>query len=104
MDWAKTSLLIVLIILLLLLNLLKILLKPLWRFLLGSRLPVIVRTPEERFQGLDKLGYDFGENYLRWSQRWKLKLALERTIAKKRGKAEFSTRCRGIVNASSLMP
>ena len=65
MDWAKTSLLIFLIILLLLINLLKILLKPLWRFLLGSRLPVIVRTPEERFQGLDKLGYDFRENYLR---------------------------------------
>ena len=65
MGWPKTSLLIFLIILLILINLLKILLKPLWRFLLGSRLPLIVRTPAERFEGLDKLGYDFKENYLR---------------------------------------
>lgn len=66
MDWANTILLIVLIILLIPINLLKILLKPLWRFLLGSRLPMIVRTPAERFEGLDKLGYEFKENYLRW--------------------------------------
>ena len=65
MGWAKTSLLIFLILLLILINLLKILLKPLWRFLLGSRLPLIVRTPAERFEGLDRLGYDFKENYLR---------------------------------------
>ena len=69
MGGGKTSLLIFLIILLILLNLLKILLKPLWRFLLGSRLPLIVRTPAERFAGLEKLGYDFRENFLRFAKR-----------------------------------
>lgn len=29
-----------------------------------SRVPVVVRTPEERFAGLDKLGYNFAPNYL----------------------------------------
>ena len=65
MGWAKTSILSLIIVLLILINLIKILLKPLWRFLLGSRVPVIVRTPEDRFEGLAKLGYDFKENYLR---------------------------------------
>ena len=45
-------------------NLVKIILKPIWRFLLGSRMPVVVRTPEERFEGLDRLGYNFQPNYL----------------------------------------
>ena len=65
MNGTKTLILSLLIIFLIIINLLKILLKPIWRLLLGSRVPVIVRTPQDRFEGLAKLGYDFKENYLR---------------------------------------
>ena len=64
MPWWKVGLLFLLVILLILLNLIKYILKPIWRFLLGSRVPVVVRTPEERFDNLDKLGYNFQPNYL----------------------------------------
>jgi len=64
MPWWKVGLLFLLVIILILLNLIKYILKPIWRFLLGSRVPVVVRTPEERFENLDKLGYNFQPNYL----------------------------------------
>ena len=57
--------LLILIILCLLLNIVKIILKPVWRLLMGSRVPVVVRTPEDRFEGIEKLGYNFQPNYLR---------------------------------------
>jgi hypothetical protein len=57
--------LLCLIILSLLLNIVKIILKPVWRLLMGSRVPVVVRTPEDRFEGIEKLGYNFQPNYLR---------------------------------------
>ena len=65
MNGTKTLILSLLIVFLILTNLIKILLKPIWRLLLGSRVPVIVRTPQDRFEGLAKLGYDFKENYFR---------------------------------------
>ena len=54
------------ILLSLVLNLVKIVLKPVWRILMGSRVPVVVRTPEDRFNGLEKVGYNFAPNYLRF--------------------------------------
>ena len=62
---AISAVLIYLVWLSLLLNLAKIILRPLWRFLMGSRVPVVVRTPEDRFEGLQRLGYNFEPYYLR---------------------------------------
>ena len=62
---AQSSLLILLILLSLVFNLVKIILRPLWRLLMGSRVPVVVRTPEDRFEGLHRLGYNFEPYYLR---------------------------------------
>lgn len=50
--------------LLLLLHLAKYLLSPFYRLLFAPRVQTVVRTPEERFLGLDKLGYPFSPNYL----------------------------------------
>ena len=48
---------------LLVLHLVKYLLSPIYRLLRSSRLPTVVRTPESRFGGLEKLGYPFAPNY-----------------------------------------
>lgn len=48
----------------LLVNLFKIILSPLYRLLYGSSLPVVVRTPEHRFHGLETLGYTFSSHYI----------------------------------------
>ena len=48
---------------LLVLHLLKYLLTPIYRLLFSSRVPTVVRTPESRFGGLEKLGYTFAPNY-----------------------------------------
>jgi len=61
---ATSSLLLALILTTLFLNLVKIVVRPCWRLLMGSRVPVVVRTPEDRFEGLDRLGYDFESYYL----------------------------------------
>ena len=65
MPWYKVTLLVIILVILILLNLIKTVIKPIWRFLLGSRVPVVVRTPDEYFENLDKLGYTFSPNYLR---------------------------------------
>jgi len=52
---ATSSLLLALILTTLFLNLVKIVVRPCWRLLMGSRVPVVVRTPEDRFEGLDRL-------------------------------------------------
>ena len=44
--------------------LLNYLASPIFRLLLAPRIPTVVRTPEARFEGLDKLGYNFPPNYL----------------------------------------
>ena len=62
---ATLSFLLFLVILSLLLNLVKIILRPLWRLLMGSRVPVVVRTPDDRFEGLESLGYNFESHFLR---------------------------------------
>ena len=48
---------------LLVLHLVKYLFTPIYRILFASRVPTVVRTPESRFQGLEKLGYPFAPNY-----------------------------------------
>ena len=48
---------------LLVLHLVKYLLTPIYRLLRSSRVPTVVRTPESRFGGLEKLGYPFAPNY-----------------------------------------
>ena len=48
---------------LLVLHLVKYLLTPICRLLRSSRVPTVVRTPESRFGGLEKLGYTFAPNY-----------------------------------------
>jgi len=48
---------------LLVLHLVKYLLSPIYRLLRSSRVPTVVRTPESRFGGLEKLGYPFSPNY-----------------------------------------
>lgn len=62
----QVTLLTLVLILLIFLNLIKIIVKPIWSFLLGGRIPLVVRTPEDRFEGLEKLGYNFKPNYLRY--------------------------------------
>ena len=52
-------------IILVLLNLAKTVVSPIWRLIMGARVPIVVRTPEERFRGLEKLGYTFKPNYMR---------------------------------------
>jgi hypothetical protein len=52
-------------IILVLLNLVKTVISPIWRLIMGARVPIVVRTPEERFKGLERLGYTFKPNYLR---------------------------------------
>jgi len=47
-----------------LLNVLKIILINIASLVLPSDFARVVRTPEERFKGLDSLGYDFEENYV----------------------------------------
>jgi hypothetical protein len=37
---------------------------PIYRLLFGSRVPVVVRTPEDRFRGLEAVGYNFPPNYM----------------------------------------
>lgn len=59
----KTAVLALLLAIVLVLNLIKTILKPLWRAVAASRVPVTVRTPEDRFNGLEKLGYNFEPNY-----------------------------------------
>ena len=51
-----------------LLSLLQQLLRPLLRLLLPARPPLVVRTPEECWQGLEELGYTFSPHYLRHTQ------------------------------------
>ena len=51
-----------------LLSLLQQLLRPLLRLLLPARPPLVVRTPEQRWQGLEELGYTFSPHYLRHTQ------------------------------------
>ena len=48
---------------LLFLHLAKYLFTPIYRLLRSSRIPTVVRTPESRFGGLEKLGYPFAPNY-----------------------------------------
>eukprot|EP00091_Calanus_sinicus_P016690 TRINITY_DN3618_c0_g1_i2.p1 TRINITY_DN3618_c0_g1~~TRINITY_DN3618_c0_g1_i2.p1 ORF type:complete len:144 (-),score=31.53 TRINITY_DN3618_c0_g1_i2:144-548(-) len=55
---------LLLTILLVLLNLVKTVVSPIWRLMMGARVPIVVRTPEERFRGLEKLGYTFKPNYM----------------------------------------
>ena len=66
MEWYKVTILSLALIILILLNLIKMIIKPILRFLLGSRTPVVVRTPDERFENLDKVGYNFKPNYFRY--------------------------------------
>ena len=61
----QVTILSLVLILLIFLNLIKIIVKPIWSFLLGARIPLVVRTPDDRFEGLEKLGYNFKPNYLR---------------------------------------
>ena len=65
MTWTQALLLTLALVLLNLLILIKSIIKPIWRFLLGSRVPVVVRTPDDRFDGLDKLCYAFKPHSLR---------------------------------------
>lgn len=60
----KTSALGVLAALFLFLNLIKTIVRPIYRLWAGARLPLVVRTPDERFQGIHKLGYTFTSNYI----------------------------------------
>jgi len=61
---ASSSFLVFLVFLSLFLNLVKIVLRPVWRLMMGSRVPVVVRTPDDRFEGLRSLGYNFEPYYL----------------------------------------
>ena len=47
------------------LNVAKFVLYPVYRLLVPRVIPLVVRTPEERFEGLDQLGYNFTPNYLK---------------------------------------
>lgn len=49
---------------LLVLHLAKYLATPLYRLVAASRVATVVRTPEESFRGLERLGYAFQPNYL----------------------------------------
>jgi len=60
----QVTVLTIALLILVILNIVKIIVKPIWSFLLGPRIPLVVRTPEDCFQGLDKVGYTFAPNYL----------------------------------------
>lgn len=62
-PWIAVLLSLVLI-LLNLLNMVKQVVVPVYRVLFGSRVPVVVRTPEDRFRGLEAVGYSFAPNYM----------------------------------------
>ena len=51
------------VLILLIPNIVKVILMPFYRALYAETLPLVVRTPEERFKGLAELGYDFKANY-----------------------------------------
>ncbi|XP_023324269.1 uncharacterized protein LOC111698219 isoform X2 [Eurytemora carolleeae] len=53
-----------LFILINILNLIKQILNPIYRLMVSGRVPVVVRTPEDRFQNLDRAGYSFSPNYV----------------------------------------
>ena len=61
----QVTVLTIALLILVILNIVKIIVKPICSFLLGPRIPLVVRTPEDCFQGLDKVGYTFAPNYLR---------------------------------------
>lgn len=46
------------------LNIFKTMLCPLYRVLFSSRVPAVVRTPEDRFENLGNVGYNFSSNYI----------------------------------------
>ena len=51
------------------LYLIKIMVRPFYRELLAKRrLPLVVRTPEERFRGIERLGYTFKANYVQLAE------------------------------------
>lgn len=64
MEPWKVVLLSLVLIILNWLNLIKQVLQPVFRLLLGSRIPVVVRTPEDRFKDLQAVGYSFSSNYI----------------------------------------
>ena len=55
----KTSSLVLLIIFLNVLVIIKEILKPFYRFIFAKRHPLFLRTPEDRFNGIENLGYRF---------------------------------------------
>ena len=55
----KTSFLVLLIIFLNVLVIIKDILKPFYRFIFAKRHPLFLRTPEDRFNGIENLGYRF---------------------------------------------
>jgi len=59
-----TSLLVLLIILLNVLVILKKMLNPFYRFFFARKQPLFLRTPEDRFTGIENLGYKFKSRYL----------------------------------------
>ena len=59
-SWTARILYVVVISALLVANAVKIVVKPIWRrFCVPNPPPLIVRTPDSRFSGLNQLGYDF---------------------------------------------
>ena len=64
-SWLARILLVVMTSALLAADAVKILVNPFWRlYFPHDPPPLIVRTPESRFEGLDRLGYDFEPNYV----------------------------------------
>ncbi len=50
------------------LTIVKSIVQPFIRIVTSTRGPLVVRTPEECFEGLDKLGYNFKENYVQLAE------------------------------------
>jgi len=60
----KTIILTLLVLLASVLNILKQIVQPFYRLVFCTRVPAVVRTPEDRFNNLHAVGYTFTSNYI----------------------------------------
>jgi hypothetical protein len=58
-DVLKRAIGIAILAVLVSLNAIKMLLQPIYRIVFAAKMPLVVRTPEERFANLANLGYNF---------------------------------------------
>jgi haloalkane dehalogenase len=63
-PWVVRAVGVVALFVLVALNAVKLIVSPFYRFLFSPRVPVVIRTPDERFLGLNQLGYSFKPNYV----------------------------------------